>query len=82
MKSNPVLKLIDTLSARTRFGELLDKIEKENAHFLISKRGKPRAVILSAEDYLKNIGKGSKIKNATLEIPLKDFLQGKNRKKS
>lgn len=48
-------KLIDALVARTRFGELMERTTKQNLRFLVSRRGKPKVVILSVEDYLKNI---------------------------
>jgi prevent-host-death family protein len=47
--------LIDALSARTRFGELMEKAEAESMRYLVSRRGKPKVVILGIEDYLKNI---------------------------
>jgi prevent-host-death family protein len=47
--------LIDALSARTRFGELMEKAESESMRYLVSRRGKPKVVILGIEDYLKNI---------------------------
>lgn len=46
---------IDALAARTKFGELIEKISQKQSRFLINRRGKPKAVILSVEDYLKNI---------------------------
>lgn len=50
-------KLIDALSARTHFGALLEETEKKQTRFLISRRGRPKAVVLSVEDYLRNIVK-------------------------
>ena len=47
--------LIDALSARTRFGELIEKAGAESIRYLVSRRGKPKVVILGIEDYLKNI---------------------------
>lgn len=47
--------MIDALSARTRFGEVMESAEKQNTRFLVSRRGKPKVVILSVEDYLRNI---------------------------
>jgi prevent-host-death family protein len=61
MKSKPMTQLIDALSARTRFGELMQKAEKNNLRFLVSRRGKPAVVILSVDDYLRNILKKPKI---------------------
>lgn len=48
-------KLIDALQARVRFGEVMEEVEKRNTRFLVSRRGKPKIVMLSIEDYLKNI---------------------------
>jgi len=57
MQDKPMTKLIDALSARTRFGELMEKAEKENTRFLVSRRGKAKVVILSVDDYLRNFVK-------------------------
>jgi prevent-host-death family protein len=48
-------KLIDALSARTHFGKVMEQAEKKKQRFIVSRRGKPQVVILSVEDYLKNI---------------------------
>ena len=48
-------QLIDALSARTRFGELMQRAVQENIRFLVSRRGKPAVVIMSVDDYLKNV---------------------------
>jgi len=55
MQKEPVTKLIDALSARTQFGNVMNRAENENIRFLVSRRGKPKVVILSVEDYLRNI---------------------------
>lgn len=46
---------IDALTARVQFGQLLDKVSQKQKRFLISRRGKPQVVVLSVEDYMKNI---------------------------
>ena len=61
MATKSVTRLIDALSARTRFGELIERTEKENVRFLVSRRGKPKVVILGVEDYLRNIIKKPQI---------------------
>ncbi|MCJ7481943.1 MAG: hypothetical protein MUO31_03160 [Thermodesulfovibrionales bacterium] len=33
----------------------MDEIEKKNTRFLVSKRGKPKIIMLSVTDYLKHI---------------------------
>jgi prevent-host-death family protein len=55
MENEPMTKLIDALSARTRFGEIMERAEKQNLRFLVSRRGRPKVVILGVEDYLRNI---------------------------
>jgi prevent-host-death family protein len=57
MEIKPVTRSIDALSARTRFGELMEQAESKNLRFLVSRRGKPKVVILGVEDYLRNIVK-------------------------
>ena len=54
MPGKTLTKLIDALSVRTRLGEVMEQVEKENVRFLVSRRGKPKVVILSVEDYLRN----------------------------
>jgi len=57
METKPVTRSIDALSARTRFGQLMEQAESKNLRFLVSRRGKPKVVILGVEDYLRNIVK-------------------------
>lgn len=52
-----VTKSISALIARTQLGQILERVSKDKARFLISKRGEAKAVILGVEDYLKNIVK-------------------------
>ena len=61
METEPITKLIDALSARTRFGEVMEKADKQNVRFLVSRRGKPKCIILGVEDYLKNVVKQPKM---------------------
>ncbi len=48
-------KLIDALTARTRFGELMEKAVTHRTRFLVSRRGKPKVIVMSVDDYLENI---------------------------
>ena len=61
MEAKSTTKLIDALSARTHFGELIEEAEKGKIRFLVSRPGKPKVVILGVEDYLKNVIKQPKI---------------------
>jgi prevent-host-death family protein len=57
MSPKPTTKLIGALSVRTHLGEVMEEVEKGNTRFLVSRRGKPKVVILGVQDYLKNIVK-------------------------
>jgi len=50
-------KLIDALTARTRFGELMDEVDTDQVRFVVSRRGKAKVVIMSVRDYLTNVVK-------------------------
>jgi prevent-host-death family protein len=52
-----VTKNISALIARTQLGQILERVKKNQDRFLISKKGEATAVILSVEDYLRNIVK-------------------------
>ncbi|HLZ12725.1 MAG TPA: type II toxin-antitoxin system Phd/YefM family antitoxin [Candidatus Acidoferrum sp.] len=45
--------VVSALHARSNFGKLLNRLDKERRSILIEKRGTPRAVLLSIRDYMK-----------------------------
>jgi prevent-host-death family protein len=55
MKTQNAVKTIEALEARVHFGSVMDEVEKKNTRFLVSKRGKPKIIMLSVTDYLENI---------------------------
>lgn len=55
MNTKNAVKTIEALEARVHFGSVMDEVEKKNTRFLVSKRGKPKIIMLSVTDYLKNI---------------------------
>jgi len=50
-------KNISALIARTQLGQILERVKKRKERFVINKRGEATAVILSVDDYLRNIVK-------------------------
>ncbi len=52
-----VTRSISALVARTQLGQILERVKKKKERFLISRKGEATAVILSLEDYLRNIVK-------------------------
>ena len=45
--------VISALRARSNFGRLLNRVDKESQSLVIEKRGTPRAVLLSIRDYVR-----------------------------
>ncbi len=52
-----VTKVVQAHTVRTRLGQILNNVNDKHDRFLISRRGKAQAVIISVEDYLRNIMK-------------------------
>jgi len=47
---------IPALTARTQFGQILDRVTTDKERFVITKKGEPKAIIVSVEDFLKATG--------------------------
>jgi prevent-host-death family protein len=45
--------VISALRARSNFGRLLNRVDKESRALVIEKRGHPRAILLSIRDYVR-----------------------------
>jgi prevent-host-death family protein len=45
--------VISALYARSNFGQLLSRVEKDSRGLVIEKRGTPRAILLSIRDYVR-----------------------------
>ena len=43
--------VVSALRARSNFGKLLNRVDKESRSLVIEKRGAPRAILLSIRDY-------------------------------
>ena len=48
-------KTIPAFIARTQFGQLMERAQRDRARFLVSKNGEPAVVILAVEDYLESV---------------------------
>ena len=45
--------VVSALQARTSLGKLLDRVQAEGRSLVIEKRGTPKAVLLSLQDYVR-----------------------------
>jgi prevent-host-death family protein len=46
-------RVVSVLDARSNFGKLLDRVDRQQKSVVIEKRGAPKAVLLSLRDYVK-----------------------------
>ncbi len=63
------LTMVGLDRARKELSRLVREAKKTNARFLLSERGKPQAVVLGIDDYLKNVLKKERLSVIT-EIQL------------
>ena len=49
----PMPTVISALTARNRFGKILDEVDIQRRSFVVEKRGSPKAIILGVQDYIK-----------------------------
>ena len=52
-------KNIPAFLARTQFGQILDRVSKDNERFVITKKGEVTAAILWIDDFLKTISEAT-----------------------
>ena len=53
IKSKPRSNVISALAARSQFGEILEKVDKQRLSFVIEKRGHPKAILMGIQDYVR-----------------------------
>jgi prevent-host-death family protein len=51
--TRPEKKVVSMVHLRTNLGKMLDRMAEDNGSFLIEKRGKPKAFLLSIQDYIR-----------------------------
>ena len=61
--------------ARKELSRLIREARKANTRFLLSKRGKPQAVVLSVDDFLKNVLKKDRL-SVIAEIQMESKEKG------
>ena len=48
-------KNVSALIARTQFGQILERVSRNEERFLVTKNGQAKAVILGIEDFMESI---------------------------
>ena len=49
----PMSNVISALTARSQLGQILEKVDRQRRSFVIEKRGAPKAILLSIQDYVR-----------------------------
>ena len=52
-EQRPMTKQVPALTARTQFGQILERVSRNGERFVVTKKGEAKAVILGVEDFLK-----------------------------
>ncbi|MGA7415336.1 MAG: type II toxin-antitoxin system Phd/YefM family antitoxin [Bryobacteraceae bacterium] len=50
-----MIKKISALTARTQFGQIMNRAIERRERFLVDRRGEPAVIIMSVDDYLQTI---------------------------
>jgi prevent-host-death family protein len=51
-KSAAMTNIVTAVQARTQFGQILRRVNKNKERFVVDRRGEPQAVIMSMQDYV------------------------------
>lgn len=54
-------KVISALTARTQFGQIMRRANRERERFVVGKRGEPQVVIMGIRDYINTIAPAPEI---------------------
>ncbi len=52
-----MIKVVSALTARTQLGAIMQRARENQERFIVDRRGEPQVVILSVEDYFRNVVK-------------------------
>ena len=50
-------RVVSALTARTQLGAIMQRARENQERFIVDRRGEPQVVILSVEDYFRNVVK-------------------------
>ncbi len=67
-------KVVSALTARTQLGRIMRRAKRNQERFIVDRRGEPQVVILSVEDYFRNVVKQPKALTRLQEVARKRGL--------
>lgn len=48
-------KVISALTARTQFGQIMERAAERDERFIVDRRGEPKVVIMSVRDFIETV---------------------------
>lgn len=54
-KEGDMTKNVPAFIARTQFGQILERVSRNNERFVVTKKGEAKAIILGVEDFLQAV---------------------------
>jgi prevent-host-death family protein len=58
-------KKISALTARTQFGQIMERAVERRERFLVDRRGRPAVIIMSVDDYVRTLAPEEQALKAT-----------------
>ncbi len=74
----PMTTTIPAYIARTQLGSLLKQVRQRKARFVITKSGKPTAVLIGAEDFDDMLEELDPEFQKSLKVAAKEYREGKS----
>ena len=75
---SPKTTIIPAYIARTQLGSLLKQVRQKKARFVITKSGKPTAVLIGAEDFDDMLEELDPEFQRSLRVAAKEYRQGRS----
>lgn len=54
-QKQPMTKNVSAFIARTQFGQILERVSRNDERFVVTKKGEVKAIILGMEDFLRSV---------------------------
>ncbi len=77
-KHTPMTTTIPAYIARTQLGSILKQVAQRKARFIITKSGKPTAVVIGASDFDDMLEELDPEFQKTLKVAAKEYRSGKS----
>lgn len=80
--TKPMTNVVSALTARTQFGQIMQRASSKNERFVVDRRGEPSVIIMSVQDYVATFApepkwlakiRAQSVKNGTDKLTMEDI---------